>query len=88
MNKKSIVTVHRVYFVSIDNIVTCIFIARQRLVKHTPQEANARDNRTHIARQRISKRASLTVEAVYSAWSVQSGYKEVFGSIEQQSSRE
>jgi hypothetical protein len=36
-----------------------------------------------IARQRISKHASLIIEAVFSAWSVQSGYKEVFGSIEQ-----
>jgi hypothetical protein len=35
------------------------------------------------ARQRISKHASLTIEAVFAAWSMQSGYKEVFGSIEQ-----
>jgi hypothetical protein len=41
-----------------------------------------RSNRTSIARQRISKHASLTIEAVFSAWSVQSGYKEVFSSIE------
>jgi hypothetical protein len=33
--------------------------------------------------QRISKHASLTIEAVFSAWSVESGYKEVFGNIEQ-----
>jgi hypothetical protein len=46
-------------------------------------EANARNNRTSIARQRISKHASLTIEAVFSAWFVQGGYKEVFGSIEE-----
>jgi hypothetical protein len=36
---------------------------------------------THTARQRISTHASLTIEAVFSAWSVQSAYKEVFSSI-------
>jgi hypothetical protein len=35
-----------------------------------------------IARQRISKHACLTIEAVFSVWSVQNGYKEVFGSME------
>jgi hypothetical protein len=55
--------------------VTCIPIARQRLGKHIPAEANARNNKTSIAGQRISKRASLTIEAVFSVWSVQSGYK-------------
>jgi hypothetical protein len=30
------------------------------------------------ARQRISKHASLTIQAVFSAWSMQSGYKERF----------
>jgi hypothetical protein len=38
-----------------------------------------------IVRQRISKHASLTIEAVFSAWSVQSGYEEVFSRIEQMS---
>jgi hypothetical protein len=74
------------HFIPIDmciNIVTCIPIARQRFGKHIRAEANARNSRTCIARQRISKHASLTVEAVFSAWSVQSGYKEEFGSIEQ-----
>jgi hypothetical protein len=33
---------------------------------------------TSIARQLISKHASLRREAVFSAWSMQSGYKEVF----------
>jgi hypothetical protein len=36
-----------------------------------------------IDRQRLGKHASLTIEAVFSAWSVQSGYKEVLSSIEQ-----
>jgi hypothetical protein len=36
---------------------------------------------TSVAKQRISKHA-LTIEAMFSAWSAQSGYKEVFGSIE------
>jgi hypothetical protein len=65
------------------NIVTCIPIARQRLGKHIPARANARKNRTSIARQRISKHASLTIEAVFSAWPVQRTYEEVLGSIEQ-----
>jgi hypothetical protein len=55
-------------------------VIRQRLGIHIPEEANARNNRTSIARQRISKYASLTIEAVFSAWSVQSGYKEEFRS--------
>jgi hypothetical protein len=56
----------------------CIPIARQRLCKHIPAEANARNNRTSIARQRISKHTSVTIDAVFSAWSVQRGYKERF----------
>jgi hypothetical protein len=48
-------------------IVTCISIARQRLGKHIPEEANARNNRTSIARLRINKHAFLTREAVSSA---------------------
>jgi hypothetical protein len=64
------------------DIVTYIPIARQRLGKHSLAGANARNNRTSIARQLISKHACLTIEAVFSAWSVQSRYKEVFGSIE------
>jgi hypothetical protein len=65
------------------NIATCIPIARQRLGKHIPAQAYARNNRTLIARQRISKHASLTREAVFSAWSVQNDSKEVFGNIEE-----
>jgi hypothetical protein len=53
-------------------------IARQRLGKHIPAEANVRNNRTSIARQRISKHTFLRIETVFSAWSVQSGYKEGF----------
>jgi hypothetical protein len=63
-------------------IVACIPIARQRLGKHIPAEAKARNNRTSIARQRISQHAFLTIDAVFSALSVQSGYKDVFGSLE------
>jgi hypothetical protein len=58
----------------------CILIVRQRLGKHIPTEANAGNGRTSIAIQRISKYASLTIEAVFSAWSVQSGYEQVFSS--------
>jgi hypothetical protein len=65
------------------HVVTCIPVARQRLGKHISARANAGKNRTSISRQRISKHASLTIYAVFSAWSVQSGYKEVFGIIEQ-----
>jgi hypothetical protein len=62
------------------NIVTYRPIARQRLGKHIPAEAYARNNKTSIIRQRISKHASSTIEVVSSACSVQSGYKEVFSS--------
>jgi hypothetical protein len=66
---------------TLEHTVTCIPIARQRLGKHIPAETNKRNNRTSIARQWISKHASLRTEAVFSAWSVQSGYKEVFSCI-------
>jgi hypothetical protein len=56
-------------------IVTYRPIVRQRLGTHTPAEANPPDNR-------MSKHASLTIETVFSAWSVQSDFKEVLGSIE------
>jgi hypothetical protein len=68
---------HNIYF----NIVTYRPVATQRLGKHIPTGANAR-NRTPIARNRISKHASVTTEAVFSAWSLQSGYKEVLSSTE------
>jgi hypothetical protein len=71
------------YWAEFINTMMCISIARQRLGKHIPARVNARKNRTPIARQRISKHASLKIEVVFSLGSVQSGYKEVFGSIEE-----
>jgi hypothetical protein len=47
---------------TIKYIVTYILIARQRLGKHIPAEAYASNNRTSIARQRISKQAFSTIE--------------------------
>jgi hypothetical protein len=41
----------------LNNTVTYRLIARQRLGKHIPAGANARNDRTSIARQRISKHA-------------------------------
>jgi hypothetical protein len=67
---------------SVQRIMTCIPIARQRLGKHSPAETNARNNRTSITRERISKHAPLTVEAVFSAaWSCEVVVKK--NSIEQ-----
>jgi hypothetical protein len=60
------------------NVVTCIHIARQNLGKHLSVEANSRNNRTSIAKQRISKHVSLTIETVFSAWSMQRCYKDEF----------
>jgi hypothetical protein len=68
---------------SLYNIVTCIPIARQRFGKHIPAGAKARKRRTYTDRQRITKHVSLITETAFSAWSVQSRYKEVFDSIEQ-----
>jgi hypothetical protein len=42
-----------------------------------------RNNRTPNVRQWMSKHASFTVGTVFSARSVQSSYKEVFGIMEQ-----
>jgi hypothetical protein len=53
-------------------IVTCIPIARQRLGNHCPAEANARNSRTSIGRQRIYKQAFSTVERLC-FWSVPRG---------------
>jgi hypothetical protein len=58
-----------------DHIVTCIPIARQRFGKHLPAGANVLNDGTFIARQRISKHTSLTIEAVSSVGSVPRGYK-------------
>jgi hypothetical protein len=56
-------------------ILTCMSIVRQRL--GIPVEATARNNRTSIARQGISKEVTLKVGSVFSEWSMQSGYREV-----------
>jgi hypothetical protein len=53
-------------------------IARQRLDKHVPAGANECNSRTSIAWKRVSKHAFLTIGAVFSAWSVQSSYKQEF----------
>jgi hypothetical protein len=50
--------------------MTCIPIAMQRLGKYIPAQAYVRNNRTSIAKKRSCKHASLTIEAVFSAWSV------------------
>jgi hypothetical protein len=63
---------------NIDHIVTYRPIASQRLGKHIPAEANAANNRMSTVRQKISKHASLTIEDMFSALSVESGYKEGF----------
>jgi hypothetical protein len=57
----------------LNNIVTYRPIARQRLSKQIPVGANARNSRISTARQRISKHTSITIEDVFSAWSMQSG---------------
>jgi hypothetical protein len=56
----------------------CTLIATQRLGKHIPEQTNARSIKAYIARQRISKHTSLTIGAMFSSWSMQIGYKEVF----------
>jgi hypothetical protein len=56
-------------------------ITSHRLGEHIPARANECNNMTSILRRRISKHASLAIEAVFSSWSVQSGYKEMFSSI-------
>jgi hypothetical protein len=60
------------------NLMTDIefFKPKYSIVTHRLISAQA-NIRPSIARQRISKYASLMVEAVFLAWSVQSGYKEV-----------
>jgi hypothetical protein len=52
----------------------------QRLSKHITAKAKERNNRMSIVRQRISKHDSLKIEAVFSAWSMQSDCTEVFSS--------
>jgi hypothetical protein len=60
-----------------------IAVARQRLGKHIFVQANLLDNKTSIARQRISKHPPLTIEFVFSVGSVQIFRKEVVGRTEQ-----
>jgi hypothetical protein len=67
-----------VYILKYIYIVTYRPIARQQLSKHIPAEASVRNNRTSIAKQRISKHATLTIQTAFSAWSVQIVYKEGF----------
>jgi hypothetical protein len=62
--------------------VTYTPISRQRLGKHIVAEANARNDKTSIVRQRISKHAYLA--EAFSAWSVQNGYKEKFRGWQEQ----
>jgi hypothetical protein len=52
-------------------------IARQRVAKQIPAEANARNNRTSVARKRRGRQALSTIQAVFSVGSVQSSYKRV-----------
>jgi hypothetical protein len=52
-------------------------IARQRVAKHIPADANARNNRTSIAKELRCNQALSTIQAVFSVGSVQSGYKRV-----------
>jgi hypothetical protein len=67
--KNFVITHNRAFRDHLDNyqllwkcIMTYRPIARQRLTKRTPAEADARSNRTSIARQRISKQALSTIE--------------------------
>jgi hypothetical protein len=68
-NRKSIARI--VFYV-----VRPMSIARQRVAKHIPAEADARNNRS-IARQRRGKQALSTIHAVFSLGFVQSGYKKI-----------
>jgi hypothetical protein len=52
----------------LDNIAKFMPIARQRLGKHIPAERTC--VRTFITRQRNSKHYSLTIEVVFSVWSL------------------
>jgi hypothetical protein len=48
----------------------------ERLGKHIPAGAKARDSRMSIARQRRGKHTSSTIKAVFSAWFMQGVIKE------------
>jgi hypothetical protein len=58
-----------------ETTVTYRPIARQRVDKRITAEAYARNNRTFIARQRISKQAFSIIQRLFSARSVSRGYK-------------
>jgi hypothetical protein len=60
-------------------IVTYRSNTRQRFGKDIPAGAKARDNVTSISRQQRGKHASSKIQAVFSAWSVQSSYKNFSG---------
>jgi hypothetical protein len=69
---------------TIENILQQLFyvvcampIARQRIAKHIPAEANARNNRRCIDRQRRGKQALSTIQVVFSVESAQSDCKRV-----------
>jgi hypothetical protein len=72
LNENSIIKYKLLYEIY---IVTYGPITMQRLGKHIPVGANARNNRTSTSRTRISKHASLTIRTTFSAWFVQSGYR-------------
>jgi hypothetical protein len=48
-------------------------ISRQRVAEHIPAETNTRNSGRSIARQRRSKQALSTIQAVFSVGSEQSG---------------
>jgi hypothetical protein len=56
-------------------------IARQRVAKHIPSEANARSNRISIARQQRGKQAFSTIEDVFSVGSVQMAIRESISEV-------
>jgi hypothetical protein len=62
---------------SVFYVVRSMPIARQRVAKHISEEENERNNWRYIARQRRSKQALSTIQAVFFVVSVQSGYKRV-----------
>jgi hypothetical protein len=55
--------------------VMCIPIARQWLNKYIHTQANVHDNRMSVVRQQRGTHALSTVQAVFSVWPVQRGYK-------------
>jgi hypothetical protein len=46
-------------------VVFAMPFTRQRVARHIPAEANYRNNRTPIARQRYGKQALSTIQAVF-----------------------